>query len=124
MRTCVHHGEEIEAGVYRCTSSAGFLGAFCHADCPADETGPCFTPLPAPKAPKKILVTPCPGCGGSRAVYKEVQRSDAMGEWLLPDWLLVCPACQDDERIRVGAFAEEADSGLIYAPAEKAEVEE
>ena len=69
----------------------------------------------------RIPTTPCPTCGGSRAVYQQRQRSTALADWTLPEWLLVCPSCQDGlPEVATGAPAEEADSGLIYCRREQA----
>lgn len=63
----------------------------------------------------RILATRCPTCGGDRAVYHRVQRSLQDMDWLLDDWLLVCPACQPGlPEVAAAVQAEEAESGMIY----------
>ena len=70
----------------------------------------------------RILATRCPTCDGDRAVYQRVQRSSQDHDWLLEDWLLVCPKCQDGlPEVVTGAPAEEADSGMIYCRREAVE---
>lgn len=69
----------------------------------------------------KTLVAPCPLCAGPRAVYRLEQRADA-DAWRTPLLLLACPWCQaENGEVPLLVPAEETDSGLIYAPGEKAE---
>ena len=68
----------------------------------------------------RILSTRCPTCGGDRAVYQQRQRSTALADWTLPEWLLVCPSCQQETETVTGAYSEEADSGMIYCRRDQA----
>lgn len=119
MRTCVHHGEAYGPSPlhYLCMGPEKRVNCACSQPLD-DDHPPCFVPLPP--APKKILVTPCPGCGGSRAIYRLEQRADA-DAWRTPLLLLACPWCTaENGEVPLLVPAEETDSSLLYGRGEPA----